>query len=59
MMDLLPNKKQFRADEVASLFGVTTKTVYRWIEEEKLKAEKTPGGQLRIWRSELQKFLKD
>ena len=35
-------------DEVASLFGVTSKTVTRWAATGRIEAVKTPGGHYRI-----------
>jgi len=57
MKDLLPNKPKFRVDEVAGIFGVTPKTVYRWIEEQRFEVKRTPGGGIRIPREALKKFM--
>jgi len=45
--------------EVARIFGVTIKTVYRWIHQKKIKAITTPGGQFLIKRDEINHFLKE
>jgi len=60
MKDLLPNKQQFRAEEVSEIFGVTTRTVYRWIDEGRLVAQRTPGGHhYRILRQDVLKFMQE
>lgn len=50
----LPNKANFRVDEVAKYFDVTTKTVYLWIEDGKLKAKKVAGRIVRIPREAIE-----
>lgn len=42
------------AQEFANLFGVTKRTVFRWIEKGKIKAVKI-GGTVRIPEEELQR----
>ena len=37
-MDILPNKKTFRPDEIADIFDVSRKTVYNWIKTGYLQA---------------------
>jgi len=46
-----------RPKEVARIFGVTIKTVYRWIHQKKIKTTMTPGGQFLIKREEVRRFL--
>lgn len=41
--------------EVARLFGVTVATVRRWEREGKISAERTPGGQRRFNRAEIER----
>lgn len=48
-MKTLPEKDLFRVEEVADYFDVKKRTIYRWIDEEILKAEKI-GGIIRIHR---------
>ena len=42
-MSELPRKDLFRPDEVAEYFSVSAKTIYLWIDQGKLKAEKIVG----------------
>jgi len=51
--DLLPRKPVFRPDEAASIFCVHTRTLYRWVDEGKIGAVRTPGGALRIPRESI------
>jgi len=46
------------AGEVARMFRVDAKTVARWVAAHKLPAVRTPGGQLRFHRAEVEKFLR-
>lgn len=41
--------------EVARLFGVTVATVRRWEREGKISAQRTPGGQRRFNRAEIER----
>lgn len=41
--------------EVARIFGVTVATVRRWEREGKISAERTPGGQRRFNRAEIER----
>lgn len=43
--------------QLMKLFGVTRVTVYRWIDSGKIKAVRTPGGQLRIPKNSADAFL--
>jgi len=49
-MTTLPQKELLRPDEVARYFSVSRKTVYSWIESEKLQAVKIAGSIIRITR---------
>jgi excisionase family DNA binding protein len=49
-IDLLPKKAMYRPDELADYLDKSRQTIYRWIEEGKLKAVKDPGGCFRITR---------
>ena len=42
-----------RPDEVAAVFGVTTKTVGRWARSGTLRSVRTPGGHMRFYASEI------
>lgn len=50
-MSTLPDRDLLRTDEVAAYYAVTIRTVYLWIENDKLSIVPTPGGQLRITRA--------
>ena len=41
--------------EVARIFGVTVATVRRWEREGKISAQRTPGGQRRFDRAEIER----
>lgn len=43
--------------QVAELFGVTTVTVGTWADEGKLPHFRTPGGQRRFRRADVEAFL--
>jgi excisionase family DNA binding protein len=45
--------------EVASIFGVDTKTVIRWANTGKLNAVKTPGGRYRYHQAHIYAYLRD
>ena len=53
-MSELPNKKYLRPDEVAALWSVSVKTVYRWIDIGIIPGVKK-GGTVRIPREEAEK----
>lgn len=46
-----------RPGEVALLFNVDPRTVSRWAEENKLMYVRTPGGQRRYIRAEVEAFF--
>ena len=43
-----PSRAHFSAARVAAHFGVTPKTVYRWMESGRIRFERRPGGSYRI-----------
>lgn len=50
-------KKYYRVDEVAGMFGVATRTVRRWIEEERTPLQVLPGSRpLRIATASVEVF---
>lgn len=53
----IPQKTLFRADEVADIFGVDVRTVYRWRDEGKIDGVKPSGKTLRFSRTVVVKFL--
>lgn len=52
----MTNEQYYSIEEVAKLLKVAYLTVYRWIQDGKLKAYKA-GKQYRIKNTELQKFI--
>ena len=53
----IPNKELFRLDEVAAILNMkSTRTVYEWIRRGKIRYIRTPGGQRRIPRKELERI---
>jgi len=52
----LPAKTLFTPREVADFFSVTTRTIYNWCEEGKLKYAKV-GGVIRIYRFSIIEIL--
>lgn len=57
----LPDKELFRLDEVADILRLkSVTTVYRWIQEGKIRYVLTPGGQQkRITRSEVERITRE
>lgn len=51
--------KMYSALEVADICGVVNQTAINWIISGHLKAVKTPGGQYRIYREDLIRFLNE
>lgn len=45
--------------EVAGLFNVSITTVGNWADEGKLRSFRTPGGQRRFNRADVEKFIAD
>lgn len=43
--------------QVAEIFGVSTVTVASWADSGKLPHFKTPSGQRRFWKSDMDAFL--
>jgi excisionase family DNA binding protein len=53
----LPDKQLFRPDEVANILGIKSlKTIDNWIRRGKIRYIRTPGGQRRIPRKELERI---
>lgn len=48
-------REAFTAQEVADMFGVTIRTLYRWIREGRISAFRTLGGHLRIHAAEVER----
>lgn len=51
------NKTRYRPDQVALFFGVKPRTVRRWVNDNRMKAVKTPGGHLLIDEDEVKRYL--
>ena len=56
-MDLLPNKRFFRPDEVAQLLALSRRTIYRMIRDGRLPGVRWGGGPWRISREILLNLL--
>ena len=39
---------EWNVKQVAQLYQVTVRTVYRWIRQGRVRATRTPGGQIRV-----------
>jgi excisionase family DNA binding protein len=55
--DLIPDKDLFKIKDIATLFGVATRTIRSWINYGKLPAW-TVGGSIRVKRKDIIKFIK-
>ena len=51
-------EKLFKIPEVAEYFKVSRNAVYKWINENKIKTVKTPGGETRITESEVKRIVR-
>jgi excisionase family DNA binding protein len=51
------NDRLLRPEEVATIFGVATKTVQRWAKDGKLHPQRTLGGHRRYKESEVRQLL--
>lgn len=49
--------KPLTSGEVAHLFGVSTVTVASWADDGKLPSFRTPGGQRRFYRADIDAFI--
>ena len=54
----LPDKTLLRVDEVAEFFSVGARTVYLWVEHQKLEEVRTPGNCIRITRESVEEWVK-
>lgn len=48
-----------RTSEVARMLGVTTRTINRYVQENRLQATRTPGGHSRFLLTDVQAFIVD
>ena len=53
----LLQKTKLRIDEAAQLLDVTPRTVQRYLDNVKLTADRTPGGQRRVRLEDLKRYL--
>lgn len=51
-------KEILTTSEVAGLFRVGQRTVYRWLATEKLEGFQTPGGHWRVYGHSVQRLFK-
>ncbi len=54
----IPEKRLFRPDEVASIFGVSRFTVYRWCDCGKLDFVRIGPRMMRVERESVIKFIR-
>lgn len=52
------DERPLTSGQVAELFGVHTVTIGEWADQGKLPHFRTPGGQRRFWRSDIEPLLK-
>ena len=52
----LPEKPYLRTAEVANAFGVTPSSVFTWVKNGRLKPIRTPGGNFRFARADVEKL---
>lgn len=50
-------KKLLRPDEAASLLGVSKWTIYRWVDEGRLRATKVGPGALRVFAESVEELV--
>jgi len=53
------DKERYGTVEAARILGVSAFTVWRWCKEGIIRAGRTPGGQYRIPREELERLLRE
>lgn len=58
-MDNFATAKNYRPGEVAEMFRVSVKTVYNWVDQGKMEAEKIAGRTLRIPGESIKKAKKN
>lgn len=51
-------RKSFTTNEVAGMLGVDKTTVGKWVDKEKIKGFRTPGGHRRIFPEDLAIWFK-
>ena len=54
----IPEKRLFRPDEVASIFGVARVTVYRWCDSGKMDFIRIGPRMMRVERESVIKFIR-
>lgn len=57
MRRLLDGDRLMKPAEVAAIFGCDKTTVVRWAAAGRIKRVLTPGGQVRLWESEVRALL--
>lgn len=56
--DLSAMPRLLKPIEVAAMFGVSSKTVKRWVQTGKLPCIRTPGGHRRYRQSDVEELLR-
>jgi excisionase family DNA binding protein len=54
----IPEKRLFRPNEVANIFGVAIKTVYRWCDSGKMDFIRIGPRMMRVKRESVIKFIR-
>jgi excisionase family DNA binding protein len=52
----LPDKALYTSGDMAELFGVSTRTVRRWVQDGLVRPRTTPGGHLRFTKAQLRRL---
>ncbi|MBL8027286.1 MAG: helix-turn-helix domain-containing protein [Fibrobacteres bacterium] len=53
------HKSYLKSSEIAKLFNVDHSTVFLWVKKKQLKPIKTPGGNFRFAKSEVEKLFRE
>jgi excisionase family DNA binding protein len=54
-----PQKAYLKSSEIAKIFNVDHSTVFLWVKKRKLHPIRTPGGNFRFTRAEVEKLFRE